>query len=101
MFEELTIDNGEIMVTLSHEGEGYNGDYDPEDESDAPLIRFTILERTENENQWEAIASSCTQYPTSITRDELVKIANRILDSAKNAPNKRTYQALSTMDLLQ
>ena len=33
---------GDVTVTLTHIGEGYDGDYDPSDPEDAPLYRVDI-----------------------------------------------------------
>jgi hypothetical protein len=63
------IENG-VRVTLSWIGEGYNGDYDPNDKSDAPLLRMDVdaHKRLKNPNaedggkEWQAMndASYCT-----------------------------------------
>lgn len=35
--------NDDAIVSFCHIGEGYNGDYDPEDEDDKPLLRVDVL----------------------------------------------------------
>ena len=54
-------------------GEGWSGDYNPDDPTDTPLLRFDVLELTKVEGlfsdspelEWEVLddASYCTQMP--------------------------------------
>jgi len=39
----------DVRVELEWIGEGYEGDYDPEDPEDVPLLRFTVYRR---EGDW-------------------------------------------------
>ena len=54
--------SGLVKTSFEYIGEGYGGDFDPEDESDAPLIRFNIWRREKVDDAWEqAISgSACT-----------------------------------------
>jgi len=60
--------------------EGYCGDFDPTDEEDSPLLRFTIVivEDDGNEIPLED-ASYCTLNDVSTSREDLVKFGTRIL----------------------
>ena len=54
-----------IMVWFSWIGEGWNGDYDEDDEEDDKLIRFDVLYKNpeDKDMDWEPVedASYCTQ----------------------------------------
>jgi hypothetical protein len=83
-FEELALTDkleGRVRVTLEYIGEGYNGDYNPEDSEDEPLIRFTVDKREPGADYWEAVddASYCTQLSIFLPRQQLESIARSIL----------------------
>jgi hypothetical protein len=81
-------------------GEGWNGDWDPDDPDDTSLLRFDVSELKNNE--WIEIpdASYCTQFPTN-TPDHLKKralhvIMNKIYDHATTGQSiKRQCQFMS------
>lgn len=65
-----------IKIEWEDIGEGLNGEYNPEDNSDIPLLRFYIsvnVAPTGYEDRWEDIegGSYCTLFPT--TADDLLK----------------------------
>lgn len=67
---KISLTENGVRVTLSWIGEGYNGDYDPKDKSDTPLLRMDVdaHESLKNPNaeaygdEWQAMndASYCT-----------------------------------------
>ncbi len=78
----LMIDN--VAVVLEDIGEGWHGDYDPDDPDDEPLYRFSVYVQVDPESgapltaaqarsgvdaTWEAVedASYCTQLPCSVS----------------------------------
>lgn len=74
-----------VKVELEYIGEGYNGDYDPDDPEDQPLLRFTVLKLVDGE--WEQIddASYCTQLPESIPNDEKMWVLTFIMNEVYDA----------------
>ena len=65
-----------ITVELEHIGEGWDGDYDPEDSNDDALLRFTVLKNDEPVDD----ASYCTQLPDSLSKNQQLQVATFILD---------------------
>ena len=57
------IDDGNIKVEWANIGEGYNGDYNPNDPDDVELLRFYVYEW--DDGYWEPVddASYCTTVP--------------------------------------
>jgi len=60
--------------------EGYCGDFDPNDDEDSPLLRFTIV-LVDDKNGEVALedASYCTLNDVSTNREDLVKLGTNIL----------------------
>ena len=96
-FDDIEVTKDNIRVTLEWIGEGYCGQYNPENPTDEPLIRFyvekksLIFDPTQINNlhtscflygDWEDIedASYCTQLSVFTAKDKLQKIAELILD---------------------
>lgn len=80
-FRDVDLVKGNVKVTLTDIGEGYNGDYDPEDPEDAPLLRFDVYRW--DGIDWEAVedASYCTAIPVTTPRERLVELAAVIMDA--------------------
>lgn len=76
---------GIVKVELESIGEGYNGDYDPDDPEDQPLLRFTVLKLVDGE--WEQIddASYCTELPESTPNDLQGLVLTFIMDEVYDA----------------
>lgn len=70
-----------VRVTLEYIGEGYSGDYDPDDPEDCPLIRFSVDQRELGTKYWESVddASYCTCLPIDLPRNQLKSVARAIL----------------------
>ena len=77
----ITEEELEIKIDLNDIGEGINGDYDPEDLDDEPLLRITCYTRN-GDDEWEQIpnGSACTQINANTTPeflDRFLKFAMR------------------------
>lgn len=70
--DTITVTKGHrCKVELEHIGEGYNGDYDPTDPEDAPLIRFTVYDGDEPVDR----GSYCTNVTACASQNALWKFA--------------------------
>ena len=78
-------------------GEGWSGDYNPDDPTDTPLLRFDVLELTKVEGlfsdspelEWEVLddASYCTQMPADTSEADLRRAAEIIMDATYGKTN--------------
>jgi hypothetical protein len=75
----------EVMVEWSDLGEGWDGDYNPEDPDDTSLLRFDVSVKRDGE--WEAVdsASYCTQVPVATPEDVKAKGLEMIMDEVIDA----------------
>ncbi len=95
--------NGRFKVSLSYIGEGYDGDYDKNNKSDNPLLRFDIEEMIEGE--WEAVenTSYCTQLTAFISTDQaqraLDHLAFHLGDCLINGQYKRQCEIISCLSI--
>ena len=78
---------GEYKVAWVNLDEGYNGDYDPEDEEDENLLRFHVEIKTKGE--WECICSYCTTVPADTKKSVLREKLQKIMDAIKSVPKSR------------
>ena len=87
-------------------GEGWSGDYNPEDPTATPLLRFDVLELTKVEGlfsdspelEWEVLddASYCTQMPADTSEADLRRAAEIIMDATYGKTNiKKICEELS------
>lgn len=99
--------SGNVKVVLEYHGEGDNGDYDPNDPEDAPLIRFSVYRHYEqgeamdgfflddptpigeygaDETGWRPVSggSYCTEIDARSPDAVLDKAAHHILDTIKD-----------------
>jgi hypothetical protein len=75
--------NDGVRIQLHDDcGEGWNGDYCPDDSDDEPLLRFDVYRWDSSTNEYVEVnnASYCTRLPASISSD----IANAALQSLMN-----------------
>lgn len=70
----LILIKGNLKVSWIKLGEGYNGDYNPEDPEDKELLRFDVERRESKEKDWELVddASYCTNFPVESTLEEKI-----------------------------
>lgn len=69
-----------IVVELHHIDEGLNGDYDPNDSFDKPLLRFFVFQRQDGELVELDSCSYCTLLSDNLPDDLKRKAANYLLD---------------------
>ena len=74
------ITRGVVKIEWVNLGEGYDGDYDPENPDDVNLLRFDVSKKVNGE--WTEVedGSYCTQVPSRTNHDTL----RRILTSFMN-----------------
>ena len=102
---EVNVIRGNRKVEWVDLGEGWNGDYNPSDPEDTPLLRFDILQTPEeaepdweNFGNWEQIddASYCTQMPADSSEADLRHGAWIIMDATYGKTNiKKICEELS------
>ena len=95
----------DVRVTLKWIGEGWSGDYDPNDKEDEPLMRFCVERKVAQ--RWEAVdgASYCTRIPADISKERKIDLAQKIMDmiyAAVKSPGrlspKKISESLSWID---
>jgi len=104
---EVNVIRGNRKVEWVDLGEGWNGDYDPSDPEDTPLLRFDVLQLADvfdNPNAdpvdetWEQMddASYCTQMPADSSDDILRRAAELIMNATYGKSNiKKICEELS------
>lgn len=71
----------EYKTELVYEGEGLEGDYDPTDNEDRPLLRYTVYYTDDNACTWQQVdeASWCTEISEGVfTNKALAEMEHRI-----------------------
>jgi hypothetical protein len=98
----MRIERENFLFEFEDIGEGWEGDYDPSDPEDTPLLRFYL--RWKKDGEWQDVpdCSYCTRLPTSTSPEVLEKIANEALDRVEEAARqgeslKRLCERLSWM----
>ena len=78
---EPSIQRGPVRVSMIDLGEGYNGDYDPDDPDDAPLWRFDVY--VKDGGSWEPLddCSYCTRLPTTAPKAQVEAVLRTILEA--------------------
>lgn len=79
-----------IRVELEYIGEGYDGDWDPENPQDAPLLRFRVFDRVREEGD-EEYDSYCTQIPATMP---LVMMKSFACELAERLSNDEAWKSL-------
>jgi hypothetical protein len=99
-YMEKTFNQGRNRVLLEDIGEGLSGDYDPDDPTDTPLLRFSIDERNDV-GEWCDVnnASYCTQLPATINEAmgqyALDYIIQNVANPITSGTHKRICEKLS------
>lgn len=90
-FTPLTLERDGFRVTMEHIGEGYNGEYDPEDEQDERLLRFYCDTVEPVTGAWVEVedASYCTMLPIFTPPTTLCEFMLHILDVLKSGKDVR------------
>ena len=77
----------DVKVEWVQLGEGFSGDYNPEDPEDQELLRFDVSLWDEDCRAWREVpdASYCTLFPADATDEEKVKGLNYIMSTIFDA----------------
>lgn len=92
-----------LRVDWSELGEGYSGDYNPNDPDDVELLRFDVFVWSDETHEWRdpGDVSYCTRFPASATPEQRQKALVYIMDELE--PNhgnlKHTCERLSWISL--
>ena len=70
-----------VKVTLEYTGEGWYGDYDPEDPEDTPLLRMDVYRYIEDEWVYVEDSSYCTAFPATEPQEKVDWAAKVIYDT--------------------
>lgn len=96
--------DGDVRVTWSELGEGYNGFYNPEDPEDNELLRFDVYRW--DGIDWEPVddASYCTRVTVDTPPERQTELLRQIMDVVKDdvlagISIKRKCELLSWIDL--
>lgn len=93
---------GNTKVELEYEGEGYNGEYDPEDPDDEPLLRFAVYRRKNARAKWAYMddSSYCTCLPATISDNEAQRALQIIMQEVSGKDSiKRICERLSWLGM--
>lgn len=80
-WRDVSLERGSVKVALEWIEEGTSGDYDPEDDDDTPLLRFTVF-KDEEQVQY---GSFCTLMPITITPTQAYKVVVLLMDAFYDA----------------
>ena len=85
----IRAEDDDIRVDFITIGEGYNGDYNPDDPNDEELIRFDVYAKNIegfDSDDWIAVddASYCTTIPVNSPMEELEKKITIVFNEYKN-----------------
>ena len=75
-YPDYRFTKGAITVTLTDIGEGYDGDYDPENPNDAPLYRLDVTRR--GRDYEDECGSWCTHIRADVKYVDYHDIVRRI-----------------------
>lgn len=101
---DLRLERGDVAVTLEWIGEGADGDYDPTDPGDEPLMRIGVERRANGE--WEAVddASYCTNISARASQKGMILAMQYVLEqvpaegSVKRLMERMSWIELTTQD---
>jgi len=103
-FDDLILTQGKHRVTWEYIGEGWSGDYDPNDPEDTPLLRFSCdefgaVDPDNDASPWEWYqmddASYCTRLPVTTPTRHLARAAAIILEAIRDVNYKKELERLS------
>jgi len=93
---------GDLKVMWSDIGEGWDGDYNPDNPDDVELLRFDVMELAED-GVWESVdnGSYCTAMPVGSSEKMLKTGLELILEAVecnRETGVKRVLEELSWMN---
>ena len=93
---ETFLEQKDRRVEFWQAGEGWNGDYDPDDPNDVELWRFDVQELVDGEWETMSDASYCTQMPVDTDFETIQKALRWIMDETFDTKSvKRVCEDLS------
>lgn len=89
--DENSVTRGDVRIVWSRLGEGYNGDYNPNDPQDQELLRFDLW--VKYEGRWEMAegGSYCTLVPVTATPAQRFDLLLVLMDKLYDAVVKGEY----------
>lgn len=90
-FKEIELSIGNRKVVWEYIGEGNEGDFNPDNETDVPLLRFSCSKF--EGNKWEQMddASYCTLMPVDSKIEQLIKAAHLIIQEIEDEVSEKEY----------
>ena len=97
-FKDIELIRGDKRVVWEYIGEGWSGDYNPDDPEDTQLLRFSCFEKVfYHEEDWTELSDSsyCTEMPINTPVSILAQAAARIMQEIEDVSYKRALEQLS------
>ncbi len=94
---DAVAENKQTKLVLTYIGEGYHGDYNPEDPEDEPLLRVDLYDRSDiipDEFDMDPYETQCTTISARISMRDAQKIAKKALSLYKNGKGLAIEHAL-------
>ena len=93
----VSIEGDIIRADWYDAGEGLFGDYNPDNPCDAPLLRFDIYKKVEDE--WEEVedASYCTQINVGTSESTLIRLLYSIYTEYDNVLRYDPYASVKKL----
>lgn len=92
-----------VRIAWSELGEGYSGDYNPNDPNDRELLRFDIWVKRDGEWEMADDGSYCTLVPVTANAaqrfDLLLLLMSKLYDAVKNDNYKKLAEQMSWIEL--
>jgi hypothetical protein len=100
-FKEVVLERENKRIIWEYIGEGYDGEYNPNDVNDSPLLRFVCSELNEKDNQWYEMdnASYCTRLLVNTPYRILIFAGVVILNALNKPPYQKKLEELSWLCL--
>lgn len=101
--DRVDVERDGVRVAFEWIGEGWSGDYNPDDPEDEPLLRFTVYRRDGDELVDVDSGSYCTAVSALTNRDVVIRLALAILDRVEDHARagqsiRRITEELSWLD---
>jgi hypothetical protein len=91
-FKEISLSRGSFTATWEYIGEGWSGDYNPDDPQDTELLRFSVYQHGEQMDD----GSYCTRMPIDSPEWMLRRALDVILNAVETTDSpKRRLELLS------
>lgn len=100
--EPIRHTGGEFAAEVSWIGEGEDGDYDPANPADEPLLRFDAYRLVDGRWEEQPDGSYCTQVPAWCTAAQARALARYVVDALEHGDTtgiKRLLESASWTDL--